>query len=482
MWRLSGKKRKQPNPARERRAGNEETFLARGGGYTNKKVNTKKEPYDIAIVGGGVTGAALLFVLARYTDVQKIVLLEKNSTPGQVNSRSNNNSQTLHLGDIETNYSLKKAAEVKRRAMMVVNYAKLFGEEESKKFLHTVSKMVLAVGVEEVKKLNERYENFRGLFPSLKKYSRGDIASLEPKVTEGRDEKTPILALGTEKGYAVNFGALAESLISNAQKESADRVTILFNIKVNDTARGADGLYVLATDDGEIRARAVIFATDAWSILYAKRLGYAKEYSIIPISGNFYFAPETLRGKVYTLQDEKLPFAAVHGDPDVSVPGKTRFGPTAKISPMFESGSWSTVLDYFRAASLDFRTIKSFIKILSDRHRVSFLLKNLAFSVPFFGKRLFLKSVQKIVPTMRANDLTFAEGFGGMRMQTVNKKTGELELGEKKIIGESVIFNSAPSPGASICLGNAEADAKTIMSFFKGEFSFNENRFGVELG
>ena len=33
--------------------------------------------------------------------------------------------------------------------------------------------------------------------------------------------------------------------------------------------------------------------------------------------------------KVYMVQNDKLPFAALHGDPDILKNGKTRFGPTA---------------------------------------------------------------------------------------------------------------------------------------------------------
>jgi malate dehydrogenase (quinone) len=36
-----------------------------------------------------------------------------------------------------------------------------------------------------------------------------------------------------------------------------------------------------------------------------------------------------LNGKVYMVQNDKLPFAALHGDPDILENGKTRFGPTA---------------------------------------------------------------------------------------------------------------------------------------------------------
>ena len=80
------------------------------------------EKYDVLIVGGGVVGTALLYTLSKYTDIKNVCLIEKYSDFGLVNSASYNNSQTLHFGDIETNYSLEKARSVKRMADMVMNY------------------------------------------------------------------------------------------------------------------------------------------------------------------------------------------------------------------------------------------------------------------------------------------------------------------------------------------------------------------------
>lgn len=56
--------------------------------------------HDVLIIGGGISGSALLYLLARYTDLQTIALLEKYPTIASINSHGSNNSQTLHCGDI----------------------------------------------------------------------------------------------------------------------------------------------------------------------------------------------------------------------------------------------------------------------------------------------------------------------------------------------------------------------------------------------
>jgi len=70
--------------------------------------------YNVIIIGGGVSGTALLYTLSKYTDVKSIALFEKCPDLGLVNSSPFMNSQTLHFGDIETNYTYEKAKKVKR--------------------------------------------------------------------------------------------------------------------------------------------------------------------------------------------------------------------------------------------------------------------------------------------------------------------------------------------------------------------------------
>lgn len=72
---------------------------------------------------GGVCGTALLHVLARYTTLSHLTLVERYGHLAQVNSRASSNSQTIHCGDIETNYTLEKALKVKRIAGMIGRYA-----------------------------------------------------------------------------------------------------------------------------------------------------------------------------------------------------------------------------------------------------------------------------------------------------------------------------------------------------------------------
>ena len=57
----------------------------------------------------------------------------------------------------------------------------------------------------------------------------------------------------------------------------------------------------------------LLVAAGAHSLLFAKSLGYGLNYALLSVAGSFYFAPKLLKGKVYTVQRPKLPYAAIHG-------------------------------------------------------------------------------------------------------------------------------------------------------------------------
>jgi len=90
---------------------------------------TDNHYYNVIIVGGGISGSALLYTLSKYTDIKSIGLFEKYDDIATLNSNAKSNSQTLHCGDIETNYTLEKAIKTNRTATMVENYGKLYGYE-----------------------------------------------------------------------------------------------------------------------------------------------------------------------------------------------------------------------------------------------------------------------------------------------------------------------------------------------------------------
>ncbi len=421
-----------------------------------------KPVYDVLIIGGGVSGTALLYQLAAFTDLQRIALLEKYDSVAAVNSNGRNNSQTLHCGDIETNYTLEKAQQVQRTAAMLVNYTSTLPNRDQIIFRH--QKMVIGVGEQECAVLEQRFKTFSPHFPAMQWLDEKAIEKLEPNVVKGRREM--IKGIGIVGEYTtVNFAALSASFVEQANAQKDKDINVCLSTYVSKLEKQAE-LFQVKTNRGEFQARFVVVCAGGHSLLFAHRMGYGHYYSCLPMAGSFYYAPKCLNGKVYTVQNDKLPFAAVHGDPDILAPGKTRFGPTALVVPMLERYNIKTLPEFFQVLRLDHKVLQAFWKLLRVSDIRNYIFRNMLFEIPGIRRRLFLKDARKVIPSLQLADIQFAKGIGGVRPVMIDKRKGELHLGEAKIdTGEGIIFNMTPSPGATSCLGNAEKDIRIIAAY-----------------
>jgi malate dehydrogenase (quinone) len=439
---------------------------------------------DVLIVGGGVCGTALLFVLSRYSTLRHLTLVERYGQLAQVNSRASSNSQTIHCGDIETNYSLEKALKVQRIAGMISRYAALLPPALRESCVFNTQKMVLAVGEAEVATLRERFGRFSPFFPAMQWLDQATIADWEPRVAlvHGQPRSEALAAIGIRgEATAVDYEALARSFVQQATELLASQPERTLGLHLGTELRritpdgdgflvelapwpGAEGAPGRLSAPRRLRARHLVVNAGAHSLLLAQRMGYGLQYSCLPVAGSFYFSPAVLRGKVYTMQNDKLPFAALHGDPDVRVDGQTRFGPTALLLPLLERYRPASFREFLEVLRLDGRVLAVLGQLFGDREIRAYILRNLLYEVPGLRRRLFLEDVRKIVPDLQIDDLQFAKGYGGVRPQLIDKQQRRLLLGEVTIPAcPGLVFNVTPSPGGTCCLGNAVRDAQSIV-------------------
>lgn len=421
--------------------------------------------YDVVIVGGGVTGTALLYVLSLYTNIRNIALIEKNSAVGQVNSHPLNNAQTSHDGGTETNYSLEHALEVQKAAVLLRTYVEKRNAEGLFKKTH---RMVLGVGEDEVRTLKERFKTFKSHYPDLRFAEKDELRAIEPNIVLGRDEHEPICAIVSSEGYAINYQRLSECFLEDADAVNKD-ARVFFNTVIKHI-RKETVTFVLETNAGVCTASVVVCAAGAYSLLLAQGLGYGQHLAILPVAGSFYSAGPWLKGKVYRVQIEGMPFAAIHGDPDVLNQADTRFGPTTKPLPLMERHRPKTFFDFVKLPLVSLRGLCVLLRLLTNKKLFWYVFKNMLYDLPAVGVYLFLKEARVIVPTLTYQDLHLRKGAGGIRPQIINLETGELEMGDKTIMGDNCIFNTTPSPGASVCLANAHRDAQRIAEFLGARY------------
>ncbi len=435
---------------------------------------------DVAVVGaGGVSGAALLWSLAQASDIRSVAAFEQFASPGLVNSHPLNNAQTSHDGGTETNYSLEKASIVKEAALMLRRYLRANGNPL---LFQKTTRMVLGVGAKEVAELETRQRVFSAAYPDLRLVYGDELAKLEPKVMEGRDPKEAVCAQVSEEGYVVNYQLLASELLKEA-KLANPLLNIYFNTPVmNISVEQSDGRYRIETKGGVWIARVLVCTAGAYSLHFAQALGYGGDYALLPIAGNFYSAPKCLRGKVYRVQKEGLPFAAPHGDPDILSEDVTRFGPTTKPLPFMERHRWGSIPDFASIwGRASWRGVASLFSILASKRILGYAAKQFLYDLPLLGTLLFLREVRTIVPSLLYRDLTLRRGAGGIRPQVVDLRTREMVMGSVTIEGHNALFVTTPSPGASICIAQGRNAAKDVVAMFGERYVFDEAVFESAL-
>lgn len=445
----------------------------------------QEKHYEVIIIGGGITGSALAYVLAEFSGIKNIALLEKYEGLATLNSKASANSQTIHCGDIETNYDLQKATEVKRKADMIVKYCQKHGYEN--KFLFQGQKMALGVGESEVELIKERFEKFKELYPYLQLFDKEELKKIEPKlVFDGRGEERAedIVAMGVQSGVytTIDYGAMANSFVQNAKNVEGKTCDLYLNTEVQNITNVGDKLYIRTANRLSLSADFVVVDAGAHSLWLAHKMGLGQDLSTICIAGSFYLTKQKLlNGKVYMVQNPKLPFAALHGDPDLLADGCTRFGPTALTLPKLERyKGCRSVPEFFQSLNFDMDVAKVIWQNFGDSEVRDFLIRNIGFEIPILGKKLFVKNARKIIPSIREEDIYYAKGFGGVRPQVISHSQKKLLLGEARI-GENpgIIFNMTPSPGATSCLGNALRDAKSACEYLG--VSFDDAKFDAEM-
>ncbi len=329
-----------------------------------------------------------------------------------------------------------------------------------------------------------RHKEFQELYPYMEVYDKARLAEIEPSVIydeNGKERPDEIVGVGAQgQNTTVDFKALSISFIDNTLNIEDKIADVFFNSQVIDIQKLGSHFHV-STTIGQYTADAVVVNAGVHSLFIAQQMGHGLDLATLPVAGSFYISTKKiLNGKVYRVQNPKLPFAALHGDPDILVNGYTRFGPTALILPKLERFKPGAYMDFFKTLRLDMNVISIFMDLLSDSDIGNYIFRNFLFEVPYLNKKLFIKDARKIVPSLKQEDITYAKGFGGVRPQVLDKKNRKLMLGEASLnSGEGIIFNMTPSPGATSCLGNAKRDVKAICDYLG--LNFDQAAFNNDL-
>ena len=397
--------------------------------------------FDVAIVGGGIVGLATAYKLQlKYPKLCLAVVEKEDSLAFHQTGR---NSGVIHSGLYYKPNSLKAKNCVNGRKQLV-EFAKNNNIDYD-----VCGKIVLATNKREAKKLLQlKINGEKNGLKDLKILDSNELKEIEPNAVGNSALYVPESGIIDYKQTTKKF---AEKITSINNKSKIILSCEVFNFK-ND---------YLLTSKGKIYTKNNIFCAGLFSDRLAGKDNLKTNMKIVSFRGDYYKLKESskhmIKNLIYPVPNPEFPFLGVHLTRMTN--GSIECGPNAVYSFKREGYSKFSFNLMDTIESLFFiGTLKLFI------NHWKFGLNEYKRS---FSKRLFLRDLQKLVPSLKLNDLE--KGKSGVRAMALGEDGDVID--DFKIIknNKNIHVLNAPSPAATACL----AIADNIVLVFAKHFSLN---------
>jgi L-2-hydroxyglutarate oxidase len=389
--------------------------------------------YDFAIVGGGIVGLSTAVALKKRDPHAAILLLEKESDWAR--HQTGRNSGVIHSGIYYKPGSFKATfCRAGNRSMVA------FCREHE--IAHELcGKVIVATQPQELPLLESLHR--RGLENELRveRITAGQLREIEPHVSG-------LAALRVLDAGIVDYKAVCRAMVAILQGAGCE---LRLNTRLLMIDRKPDRIE-LVTPQASFVARRFINCAGLHSDRVA-RLGRAPQTAranadsdlrIVPFRGEYFeLTPERrslVRHLVYPVPDPAFPFLGVHFTRLID--GRVEAGPNAVLALAREG---------YRKTDVDLRDLCEVLAFpgfrkLAGRHWREALREQWR----SISKRAFLRSLQRLIPEIAAQDL--AAPSAGIRAQAL---TGDGKLVDDfRIIDDGLCLHvcNAPSPAATASL------------------------------
>ena len=398
----------------------------------------EKRKFDIAIVGGGIVGLATAFQLQTNFSGLNIVVFEKEKELAF--HQSGRNSGVIHSGLYYKPGSFKANNCVQGRKDLI-KFAKKYNID-----FDICGKIIVAINEEESQKLEElKINGEKNGLKGLKLLDRTEFRKIEP-YAEG------VKALWVPESGIIDYKAVTNKLAENIKLINVNSM-IVKGCKVLDYHDSN-----IKTSKGVFKTNHIIFCGGLFSDRLAVKDKIKLDMQIVGFRGDYYTLSNTGRSKVnhliYPVPNPDFPFLGVHFTRMTN--GDIECGPNAVFTFKREG--------YNRIAF----SVKDTLQALSFSGTRKLFINQWKFALNeykrAFSKFLFLKELQKIIPSMKMEDIV--RGRSGVRAIAL-KNDGEV-IDDFKIVNnkKNIHVLNAPSPAATACL----AIGKQIMQEAKTHF------------
>lgn len=394
---------------------------------------------EVVIIGGGIVGLSVGLALTERFPDKKVVILEKENSVSK--HQTGNNSGVIHSGIYYKPGSFK-ARFAKQGSQSMVAFCKEHGIEYD-----ICGKVIVATEQHELPLLQNLYE--RGIQNELEieMLNAEQLKEIEPHVAG-------LGAIRVPQAGIVNYQQVSEKIRELIEKNGGE---IRCGVEVKSINEHDNGV-TIETSKGTVQAKVMINCAGLQSDRIAKMTGYSADLKIVPFRGEYYKLKESSRSLVnhliYPVPNPDFPFLGVHYTRMIG--GEVEAGPNAVLSFKRE-GYKKTDINLFDIAET--LTYKGFWKLAGKNMKEG--LNEMARS---YSKGLFVKSLQKLIPEIQADDLE--PGGAGVRAQAL-KSDGSMVDDFYFIPGKrSIHVLNAPSPAATASL----EIGKEIVSRFEKKF------------
>jgi L-2-hydroxyglutarate oxidase len=399
--------------------------------------------FDIVIIGGGIVGLASGYKIALGWPDVCLAVLEKE--PTLASHQTGHNSGVIHSGLYYKPGSAKANTCTDGRRQLVA-----FAKQYSIPF-EICGKIIVATHQSELAGLERIFNNgIQNGIEGIERIGPEKIRQIEPACTGIAGLNVPCTGI-------IDFVAVANKLAELLQKQNPNN-KILTSHKVVKFEKEADRTGV-STNQGAITTRFIINCAGLHSDRLARLDGVDAKMRIVPFRGDYYDLKPEAQGKVknliYPVPDPLFPFLGVHFTREIK--GGVECGPNAVFS--FKREGYGK-LDFNFKDAWESLTYPGTLKLFFKNWRYG-----LGEYVRAFSKTLFVKQLQRLVPSIQKADLI--PGNSGVRAQAVGRDGKPIDDFVIETHNNAIHVLNAPSPAATASLAIADHIASIAVEQFK---------------
>ena len=383
--------------------------------------------YDITIVGGGIVGLATAYKLqCKYPNLTLAVLEKESQLAFHQTGR---NSGVIHSGLYYRPGSYRALTCVNGRKQLVS-----FAEEHGVDY-DICGKIVVATSQEELPRLDKIRENgLKNGLVGIEVIDKKRIQEIEPYIAGIKALWVPESGIIDFKGVTLKLAELIKSINPDSD--------VLTDCEVLKFDKGE--ISSISTSKGMVKSRFMVFCVGLHSDRMARKDHVHLDMRIVGFRGDYYDLTEQgmkkIKNLVYPVPNPEFPFLGVHFTRMTD--GTIECGPNAVFT--FKREGYGKT---------DF-SLKDTTEALGYKGTWKLFFKHWQFGLNeykrAFSKRLFLKQLQRMCPSLTMDDIK--PGRSGVRSMALGDSGDVIDDFKIEYKDRSIHVLNAPSPAATACL------------------------------